>query len=328
MGSSRLLLGGRRRGGRAAPGRPGPPLGPPLPPPLLLLLLLLLPSCGCWKSNSECGRPFREGKIIGGQDALDGKWPWQVTFFFRGYHTCGGSILSKYWVLTAAHCFDQTLDLLEHFKVYVGLTDLKSINSHIQKRGIKQVIIHPLYKLTHPNGHDIALVQLSKALKFNYLVLPVCLPKSNINLDTTETCWITGWGKMRESGIMVDILQETEIPLLDQFLCQILYGSIFFIQEDMICAADLSLMKSPCQGDSGGPLVCKFNDTWIQIGVVTWGKGCSIPLYPGVFARVPYFSTWISNSIQSVIISRSTIIAVSWMTLSTALLFLHVLRTQ
>ncbi|KAM9095879.1 serine protease 38-like isoform 3-T3 [Sarcophilus harrisii] len=297
MGSSRLLLGGRRRGGRAAPGRPGPPLGPPLPPPLLLLLLLLLPSCGCWKSNSECGRPFREGKIIGGQDALDGKWPW-------------------------------TLDLLEHFKVYVGLTDLKSINSHIQKRGIKQVIIHPLYKLTHPNGHDIALVQLSKALKFNYLVLPVCLPKSNINLDTTETCWITGWGKMRESGIMVDILQETEIPLLDQFLCQILYGSIFFIQEDMICAADLSLMKSPCQGDSGGPLVCKFNDTWIQIGVVTWGKGCSIPLYPGVFARVPYFSTWISNSIQSVIISRSTIIAVSWMTLSTALLFLHVLRTQ
>ncbi|KAM9095878.1 serine protease 38-like isoform 2-T2 [Sarcophilus harrisii] len=222
----------------------------------------------------------------------------------------------------------ETLDLLEHFKVYVGLTDLKSINSHIQKRGIKQVIIHPLYKLTHPNGHDIALVQLSKALKFNYLVLPVCLPKSNINLDTTETCWITGWGKMRESGIMVDILQETEIPLLDQFLCQILYGSIFFIQEDMICAADLSLMKSPCQGDSGGPLVCKFNDTWIQIGVVTWGKGCSIPLYPGVFARVPYFSTWISNSIQSVIISRSTIIAVSWMTLSTALLFLHVLRTQ
>ncbi|KAM9095880.1 serine protease 38-like isoform 4-T4 [Sarcophilus harrisii] len=222
----------------------------------------------------------------------------------------------------------RTLDLLEHFKVYVGLTDLKSINSHIQKRGIKQVIIHPLYKLTHPNGHDIALVQLSKALKFNYLVLPVCLPKSNINLDTTETCWITGWGKMRESGIMVDILQETEIPLLDQFLCQILYGSIFFIQEDMICAADLSLMKSPCQGDSGGPLVCKFNDTWIQIGVVTWGKGCSIPLYPGVFARVPYFSTWISNSIQSVIISRSTIIAVSWMTLSTALLFLHVLRTQ
>ncbi|XP_036595512.1 serine protease 38-like [Trichosurus vulpecula] len=292
----------------------------------LLWLLLLLPSCHCQNSHPVCGRPFRKGKILGGEDALQGKWPWQVSIFFRGFHTCGGSVMSKYWVLTAAHCFDQALNLLDLFEVYAGFTDLGMGDGQGQKREIAQVIIHPRYKLTHPNGNDIALVQLKTPLRLTSLVLPVCLPKSTINLQSTNTCWVTGWGKMRISGTMVDKLQEVQVPLLDQFWCQILYGSMFLIQEDMICATDLTRMRSPCQGDSGGPLVCRFNDTWTQIGVVTWGRGCTVPLFPGVFARVPYFSNWISSTIKSVVISRSTTIMVSWITLPTPLLFLHVLR--
>lgn len=49
----------------------------------------------------------------------------------------------------------------------------------------------------------------------------------------------------------------------------------------------------PLQGDSGGPLVCEFNGTWVQIGIVSWGRGCTWQLYPGVFTRVSYFSSWI-----------------------------------
>ncbi|XP_068951526.1 serine protease 38-like [Petaurus breviceps papuanus] len=294
-----------------------------LPP---LLWLLLLPGCYCQSVKAECGRPFQKGKVLGGHNALEGKWPWQVSLFFRGFHICGGSILSKYWVLTAAHCFDQALNSLDLFEVYAGFTDLHMNNGQGQKREIIQVIIHPRYKLTHPNGNDIALVQLKTSLRLTSVVLPICLPESTINLQKTNTCWVTGWGKMRLSGAIVNKLQEVQVPLLDQFWCQILYGSIFLIQNDMICATDLVNMRGPCQGDSGGPLVCRFNDTWMQIGVVTWGKGCTSPFFPGVFARVPYFSTWISDTMKAMIISRSTTIIVSWMTLLTPLLFLLVLR--
>lgn len=51
------------------------------------------------------------------------------------------------------------------------------------------------------------------------------------------------------------------------------------------------------QGDSGGPLVCELNRIWVQIGIVSWGRGCLFPVYPTVYARVSYFSTWIHHQI-------------------------------
>lgn len=56
----------------------------------------------------------------------------------------------------------------------------------------------------------------------------------------------------------------------------------------------------PFQGDSGGPLVCKLNETWLQIGIVSWGRGCAQPLYPGVFANVSYFLNWIRYYMENI----------------------------
>lgn len=52
------------------------------------------------------------------------------------------------------------------------------------------------------------------------------------------------------------------------------------------------------QGDSGGPLVCEFNHTWLQVGVVSWGRGCTYPMFPAVYARVSYFSEWIHYHVE------------------------------
>lgn len=52
------------------------------------------------------------------------------------------------------------------------------------------------------------------------------------------------------------------------------------------------------QGDSGGPLVCEFNHIWVQIGIVSWGRGCMFPMYPAVYARVSYFSAWIHHQVE------------------------------
>ena len=47
------------------------------------------------------------------------------------------------------------------------------------------------------------------------------------------------------------------------------------------------------QGDSGGPLVCEFNNSWVQVGIVSWGIGCGRRGYPGVYTEVSFYKDWI-----------------------------------
>ncbi|XP_044512922.1 serine protease 38-like [Gracilinanus agilis] len=295
----------------------------------LPFLGLLLPSFYCQELSKECGKTFEKGKILGGQDTSILKWPWQVSILYRRYHICGGSILHEQWVLTAAHCFFTNMETLFNYEVLAGFTDIRIKHRKGQRRTVRQVLIHPRYGLNHPHGSDIALVQLKKSLSFSDNVYPICLPNATISLKKVTTCWVTGWGKLSEEDHNEGKLQEAEVPLLNQLICQLIYGNPLFIQEDMICAMDMEAQKSPCQGDSGGPLVCKINNTWIQIGVVAWGRGCMPPIFPSVFTRVSFFSPWISDIIKTRTISnRSTVIIVSWATLPTPLLFLYVLRIQ
>lgn len=57
-----------------------------------------------WAELAVCGRPVYSGRIVGGQPAALGRWPWQVSLQYDQTHICGGSLVSEHWVLTAAHC--------------------------------------------------------------------------------------------------------------------------------------------------------------------------------------------------------------------------------
>ncbi|OBS58085.1 hypothetical protein A6R68_10802, partial [Neotoma lepida] len=280
-----------------------PTSGPGLLGYLLLLLLLPTPAwvasvsvrhaksqANSLSSDVACGQPVLQGKIVGGMPAPFQKWPWQVSVHYSGLHICGGSILSAYWVLTAAHCFSRE-KRIETFDVYVGINNLDVATRYTQWFELNQVIIHPTYELFHPTGGDVALVQLKSPIEFSDAVLPICLPPFNLNLSHLS-CWVTGWGLASQQGDTMKELQEAQLPLISKFQCQLLYGFTSILPE-MLCAGDIRNMKNVCEGDSGGPLVCKLNQTWLQIGVVSWGRGCSQPLYPGVYANVSYFLSWI-----------------------------------
>ncbi|XP_076994065.1 serine protease 38-like isoform X2 [Tamandua tetradactyla] len=243
-----------------------------------------------------CGQPHVQGKILGGSSAPEMKWPWQVSVHYGGFHICGGSILNEYWILSAAHCFDKD-KTMDAFDMYVGLVNLRVATKHTQWFEVNKVILHPTYKLYHPIGGDIALVQLKTPIVFSESVLPICLAPPNVNLQNL-ICWATGWGLVSRKGYTSDLLQEAQLPLISLYLCQLLYGNPSYVMPDMLCAGNVADLKTVCEGDSGGPLVCKRNQTWMQVGVVSWGRGCTGPMFPAVFARVSHFSEWIHEKIE------------------------------
>ncbi|XP_076851797.1 chymotrypsin-like protease CTRL-1 isoform X2 [Brachyhypopomus gauderio] len=260
-------------------------------------LLGFLPK-GCSSQLSVCGVAPLNNKIVGGDNAVAGSWPWQVSIRLTIYnfHFCGGSLINNGWVLTAAHCFGSYT--ASQVTVYLGTQSLAGTNTNQVSRTVTSVTKNPNYD---PNIHnnDLALLRLSSTVTFTPYITPVCLAASNSAFFNGTLSWNTGWGNIA-TGVSLPspgILQEVQIPIIGNRQCDCLYSGI--ITGDMICAGALPGGKDPCQGDSGGPLVVKQGSVWIQAGIVSFGVACALPNYPGVYTRVSEFQSWINQVITS-----------------------------
>uniref|UniRef100_A0A670ZTP1 Peptidase S1 domain-containing protein n=1 Tax=Pseudonaja textilis TaxID=8673 RepID=A0A670ZTP1_PSETE len=123
---------------------------------------------------------------------------------------------------------------------------LRLYNSHTIKRRIKAINIHPNYMAdTHDN--DIALIILVRSIKFNDYVHPICLPATNLLKNQQYPCYISGWGKTKEKGENNLILQEAQVDIIPQKMCNKLswYGGTITL--NMICAGFLDGGVDSCQ---------------------------------------------------------------------------------
>ncbi len=250
--------------------------------------------------------------IVGGKTAAANKWPWQVRLFEDTHDTagiCGGTLIARQWVLTAAHCTK------DHDSFVVGygsnkLEKLKRVDSLI-------VLSHPGYDpLTMQN--DIALIKLKSPATFGNGATSVDLASHEFfqTLEGKKTT-VTGWGYLYDvdafqkkyPGTEVDWnaltpsdLQEVEVPVQNFDKCRASYTSqgANDIPEGQMCAGLKSGGKDSCQGDSGGPLVAPDQSNkkgFVQVGVVSWGRGCAQPKLFGIYTRTDFYRDWIKQTI-------------------------------
>ncbi|XP_063220612.1 proclotting enzyme-like [Bacillus rossius redtenbacheri] len=238
-------------------------------------------------------------RIVGGQNADLGEWPWIVALFNGGRQFCGGSLVDKTHILTAAHCVAHMSSWdVARVTVRLGDHNIKTNSEvrHIEKK-VKRVVRHRGFD-SRTLYNDVAILTLDSAVPFSKQVHPICLPRGN-SLYAGKTATVIGWGSLRESGPQPAVLQEVNIPVWTNSECKAKYGNAApgGIVEHFLCAGQAG--RDSCSGDSGGPLMVNSGGKWTQVGVVSWGIGCGKGQYPGVYTRVTHFMPWITKNLKN-----------------------------
>ncbi|XP_051745749.1 chymotrypsin-like protease CTRL-1 [Ctenopharyngodon idella] len=264
-------------------------------PTLFYVLYLLCLNTGSLGQLDVCGRAPLNSRIVGGENATAGAWPWQVSIYvFGSSHNCGGTLITKDWVLSAAHCFEN-FDVSK-VVMYFGRLRQSGSNPNETSRTASQIITHPNYD-SKTIDNDIALVQLNSSVPFSDYIKPVCLAAAGSVFDAGTESWVTGWGKLQSGGQAPDILQQLMMPIVSNRNCYKAYLLINGITSNMICAGFLNQGgKSICPGDSGGPVLSRNGSLWIQSGISSFtSQKCDDRKYPSVFARVSRYQDWIES---------------------------------
>lgn len=209
------------------------------------------------------------------------------------YSICGSTLISKDYVITAAHCIGtaNTSDIT----LIAGLDSPQSYTEfgRRQRRAVQEIHIHPQYSsISWIN--DIAVLRVNASFRFNKYIQPACLPGPEPEFN--DEVIIIGWGAETRGGANSKTLKQASTDVVDD--CDLWLPQVD--RSKQICVADAFDGSSICGGDSGGPLLNQYQGQYIVSGIASFRKvgECDTKdsqSAPNVFTRVAAYKDWIKN---------------------------------
>ncbi|XP_065083649.1 serine protease snake-like [Ochlerotatus camptorhynchus] len=236
--------------------------------------------------------------ILGGEDAKEAEFPHQALLGYRTQDSdeyefdCGGTLVSEWYVLTAAHCMKRGKPSF----VRLGESNLKQRSAQEFNIEIDYIIRHPQHRFKE-SYHDIALIKLMERVYFSNYVQPACL-WDDLN-DTISPVIATGFG-VTESERRSDKLRKVQLEIMDSSECEnIFWGLRSFtrgIVDSQLCIGSSRNQGDTCQGDSGGPVQVLLNPNgciYHVLAITSVGAGCGQA--SAVYTKVASYIEWIEN---------------------------------
>ncbi|KAL4007312.1 hypothetical protein ACER0C_001164 [Sarotherodon galilaeus] len=266
-----------------------------------IAVMTILSWRGCHSQQPACGRAVKNSRIMGGQDATAGSWPWHaivVTYGPYGYNQCGGSLITNQWVLTAARCLPSSS---YNTVVHLGRYKQSGSNPNELTQKVEDIVCHSqrpdyYYYYYWPYNNDICLLKLASPVNFTDYIQPICLSSENSTFYNGTSSWVIGFG-YDDNYQLPNILQEVNVPILGNIECRCYVGDYYYwlpkITENVTCTGPKVGWKGPCYGDEGEPLMMKKGSVWIQIGITSY----SACMGPSIYTRVSQYQKWISDTI-------------------------------
>lgn len=238
-------------------------------------------------------------KVINGIEVDYKKYPYFGVLWINGSPSCGASLIrrrTRNIVITAAHCVYQKRASSLKVGFYQPNRTTKKYTYNVRK-----VIIHPKYN-DNTYENDIALLFISATPPA--VVIPLRIPSKTLGITFTAAgtnTKVIGYGSTNPNFFAPSRkLLLGDVPIISKDSSE---NNKYFpeqIKDGMILASkffpDSNENIDSCSGDSGGPLFYNFNGITYLVGLVSWGYGCAISGYPGVYTDVNYYRDWITKN--------------------------------
>lgn len=193
------------------------------------------------------GKVVGVDRIVGGKEVTIEQFPWQVSLINERGHFCGGIIIDRRRILTAAHCINKEFIPDYELFVYVRAGSTSRVGGGVI-RAVEKVIVHEDYAKPVDFNNDIALIYLKYPVVYSKSIQPISLPQPKQQLPANTTLIVSGWGYRMEEGEhgLPEKLHAVTVHVVDQKQCAVSYEES--LTDKMLCAGMWNVGgKDSCQ---------------------------------------------------------------------------------